>query len=159
MFATDIYGPAEQPPTLDRWTIDLDAGKVIEERLDDRPQEFPRVDDRVVGRRHRYGYATQRRSRRRRGPLRRPAEARPRSRHHRTRASVRPARRRRRVRAGGGRRRRGRGLAARVVYDEASDASDLLVLDATDFTGPSHRQLPQRVPFGFHGSWVGDGPA
>ena len=58
MFATDIYGPAELPPTLDRWTIDLDAGKVIEERLDDRPQEFPRVDDRVVGRRHRYGYTT-----------------------------------------------------------------------------------------------------
>ena len=58
MFATDIYGPAELPPTLDRWTIDLDAGKVIEERLDDRPQEFPRVDDRVVGRHHRYGYTT-----------------------------------------------------------------------------------------------------
>src|SRR5262249_56018945 len=47
-----------QPPTLDRWTIDLDGGKVIEERIDDRPQEFPRVDDRVVGRQHRYGYAT-----------------------------------------------------------------------------------------------------
>ncbi len=27
MFATDIYGPAELPPTLDRWTIDLDGGQ------------------------------------------------------------------------------------------------------------------------------------
>ena len=33
------------------------TGKVIEERLDDRGQEFPRVDERLVGRRHRYGYA------------------------------------------------------------------------------------------------------
>ena len=31
------------------------AGKVTEEQLDDRAQEFPRVDERVVGRRHRYG--------------------------------------------------------------------------------------------------------
>jgi carotenoid cleavage dioxygenase len=43
--------------TLDRWTVDLAAGTVHEERLDDRPQEFPRVDERLVGRRHRYGYA------------------------------------------------------------------------------------------------------
>ena len=45
-----------------------------------------------------------------------------------------------------------------VVYDEASDGSELLVVDATDFTGPevARVQLPQRVPFGFHGSWVGD---
>jgi carotenoid cleavage dioxygenase len=43
--------------TLDRWTVALAAGTVHEERLDDRPQEFPRVDERLVGRRHRYGYA------------------------------------------------------------------------------------------------------
>ena len=33
------------------------AGKVTEERLDDTGQEFPRVDERLVGRPHRYGYA------------------------------------------------------------------------------------------------------
>ena len=56
MFATDVNGPFEGPPTLDRWTIDPAAGKVLEERLDDRGQEFPRVDERLVGRPHRYGY-------------------------------------------------------------------------------------------------------
>ena len=58
MFAIDRFGPgASAPPTLDRWTIDAAAGKVVEERLDDRPQELPRVDERRVGRRHRFGYA------------------------------------------------------------------------------------------------------
>ena len=57
MFASDRHGPNEGPPTLDRWTVDLSGGKVIEERLDDRGQEFPRVDERLTGRRHRFGYA------------------------------------------------------------------------------------------------------
>jgi carotenoid cleavage dioxygenase len=56
MFATDKHGPNEGPPTLDRWTVDLASGKVLEERRDDRAQEFPRVDERLTGRRHRYGY-------------------------------------------------------------------------------------------------------
>ena len=43
--------------SLDRWTVDLTAGKVTEERIDDTIQEFPRVDERLVGRPHRYGYA------------------------------------------------------------------------------------------------------
>lgn len=43
--------------TLDRWIIDPAAGKVTQQRLDDRPQEFPRTDERVTGRPHRYGYS------------------------------------------------------------------------------------------------------
>jgi carotenoid cleavage oxygenase len=162
MFASDIYGPAELPPTLDRWTIDLDGGKVLEERLDDRPQEFPRVDDRVVGRRHRHGYAS----------------------HfgiddegiqfgglmkHDLKAGTTEAR------TFGPGTHAGEGVfvaasddagedegwVLSVVYDEGRDASDLVVLDATDFTGKpvATVHLPQRVPFGFHGSWVPEGAA
>ena len=47
----------ERPLTFDRWIIDPAAGKVSQQRLDDRPQEFPRVSDHVVGRPHRYGYS------------------------------------------------------------------------------------------------------
>jgi carotenoid cleavage oxygenase len=162
MFATDIYGPGELPPTLDRWTIDLAAGKVIEERLDDRPQEFPRVDDRVVGRRHRYGYAS----------------------HfgiddegiqfgglvkHDLKAGTTEARSfGRGAKAGEGvfvaasdKAGEDQGWVLSVVYDEGRNASDLVVLDATDFTGPAVAtvHLPERVPFGFHGSWVPDGAA
>ena len=56
MFATDMQGPNEGPPTLWRWTVDTAAGVVKEEQLDDTPIEFPRVDERVVGRPHRYGW-------------------------------------------------------------------------------------------------------
>ena len=48
------------------------------------------------------------------------------------------------------------GWVLRVVYDAATDASDLVILDATSFAGPpvATVHLPARVPFGFHGSWV-----
>lgn len=162
MFDTDIYGPAEQPPTLDRWTIDLEGGKVIEERIDDRPQEFPRVDDRVVGRPHRYGYATHFgiddeglhlgglvKHDLRAGT----SEARSFGRGtHASEGVFVPAA----DDAG-----EDEGWVLTVVYDEGRDASDLLVLDATEFSGTpvATVHLPQRVPFGFHGSWVPEGAA
>ncbi len=155
MFDTHRLGPDEGPPTLERWTIDLTAAKVIEERLDDRGQEFPRVDERLVGRRHRYGYAAaflQGESALVKHDLnRRTSEVRT-------------------LRSGGG---AGEavfvpagpdadeddGWVLSLVYDVDRDTSDLLVLNATDFTGEPQAvvHLPQRVPFGFHGNWVPDG--
>ncbi|WP_433250427.1 carotenoid oxygenase family protein [Actinomadura nitritigenes] len=44
------------PPALVRWTIDRARRSVRRTRLDDRPQEFPRVPDARVSRKHRYGY-------------------------------------------------------------------------------------------------------
>ncbi|WP_283135694.1 carotenoid oxygenase family protein [Rhizohabitans arisaemae] len=52
----DPTDPGGALPTLDRWTIDLSAGKVHTRRLDDRPQDFPRVNEATVSRPHRYGY-------------------------------------------------------------------------------------------------------
>ena len=57
MFRTHQLGPSEGTPTLERWHLDGHGGAVKEERLDDRGQEFPRVDERRVGLPHRYGYA------------------------------------------------------------------------------------------------------
>ena len=50
------------------------------------------------------------------------------------------------------------GYALGFVYDKARDASDLVILDASD---PSKRpvariEMPRRVPHGFHGSWIRD---
>ena len=45
MFDTDRLGPNDGVPTLDRWTFDLTTGSVTETRLDDRGQEFPRIDE------------------------------------------------------------------------------------------------------------------
>jgi len=160
MFATRFLGPDEGTPTLERWTVDLAAGKVIEERLDDRGQEFPRVDERVVGRRHRFGYAAAVSS----------AGAG---------FSVEPAlikhdldRDASEVRALG----RGNagseavfvprhegateddGWVLAIVYDAERDGSDLLILNSGDFRGEPEAvvHLPKRVPFGFHGNWVPD---
>jgi carotenoid cleavage dioxygenase len=158
IFATHLNGPDEGTPTLDRWTIDLDAGKVLEERLDDRGQEFPRVDERRVGLPYRYGYAATVGSSGE-GLTMGPALLK----HDisRGRSEVRPLG-------------RGNGASEAVfvprtadsaeddgwvlslVYDAERDASDLLVLNAADFRGEPQAvvHLPARVPFGFHGNWV-----
>ena len=77
MFTEDIYGVGDGTGTLDRWTIDLRAGRVREQRIDDRTQEFPRVDPRVLGRRHRYAYTARERVERLHRPVRHRAAARP----------------------------------------------------------------------------------
>ncbi len=48
------------------------------------------------------------------------------------------------------------GVVMSFVYDRARDTSELVVLDARDISaGPLARvALPQRVPYGFHATWV-----
>jgi carotenoid cleavage dioxygenase len=155
MFDTHLLGPDESPPTLDRWTLDLEAGEVREERLDDLGQEFPRVDERMVGRRNRYGYA---------GAYLESEDALVKHDLDRRTREIRP------LHAGGGASEavfvpahadaaEDDGWVLSLVYDADRDTSDLLVLNAADFTGEPQAivHLPQRVPFGFHGNWVPDG--
>jgi carotenoid cleavage oxygenase len=154
MFATDKLGPNDGTPTLERWTVDPAAGKVLEERLDDRGEEFPRVDERVVGRPHRYGYAAKVGEGFSHGPL---------LKHDLKEGTT-------AVHDFGAGRVTGEGVfvprtsnaaeddgwVLAIVYDAGSDSSDLVILDAQDFTGVpvASVRLPQRVPFGFHGNWV-----
>ena len=44
------------------------------------------------------------------------------------------------------------------VYQPEIDQSEVLILNAQDFSGePAARiQLPVRVPAGFHGNWMAD---
>ncbi|OBI45846.1 carotenoid oxygenase [Mycobacterium kyorinense] len=56
MFDSDRRGPGDSRPTLDRWTINLASGSVTTERRDDRPQEFPRINESLLGGKHRFGY-------------------------------------------------------------------------------------------------------
>jgi len=154
MFDTDKLGPNEGTPTLERWTVDPAAGKVLEERLDDRGEEFPRVDERLVGRRHRYGYAANVGIDFAHGPL---------LKHDLQEGTT-------SVHDFGAGRVTGEGVfvprtadaaeddgwVLSIVYDAGSDSSDLVILDAQDFEGApvASVRLPQRVPFGFHGNWV-----
>jgi len=143
---------------LHRWDIDLEAGSVAETPLDDRPIEFPRIDERLCGARHRYGYAVRNLSSKDDdatsllkydlrsggsqehdfGPGRFPGEgvfiSDPYSREE------------------------DAGWLMSLVYDAARDRSDLVILDAQSFTAPpvATVHLPSRVPFGFHGNWFPD---
>lgn len=151
MFDHDHPGPNEGPPTLDRWTVDLAAGKVIEERLDDRGQEFPRVDERLVGSRHRFGYSVGQ------CPSRGPALFK----HDLERVTS-------EVRTFGKGREPGEfvfvpsspdagedeGVLMGFVYDPASQRSDLTLLDAASLELVGAIHLPDRVPEGFHGNWA-----
>lgn len=152
MFATDVQGPNEGPPSLDRWTVDLVAGKVIEERIDDRPQEFPRVDERLIGRRHRFGYSV---------GFGIEGESSALLRHD-------LADRRTEVRDFGA----GMGVSEFVhvpssadapedegivmgfVHDLSAGTTDLRLLDCVTLDDVARVELPVRIPFGFHGNWV-----
>jgi len=57
MFDRDLRGPGENRPTLDRWTVNLTTGGVTTECHDDRSQEFPRINESLLGAKHRFGYA------------------------------------------------------------------------------------------------------
>jgi carotenoid cleavage dioxygenase len=50
------------------------------------------------------------------------------------------------------------GYLMRYVWDERTNESEFVVIDATDLTRDAiaRVKLPQRVPNGFHGSWIAD---
>lgn len=57
MFDRERRGPSEGPPTLVRWILDPTTGRATEETIDDRPQEFPRINEALVGLPNRFGYS------------------------------------------------------------------------------------------------------
>ncbi len=148
IFDRDMRGPAEDPPTLDRWTVDLAAGTVRASRIDERAQEFPRVDERRLGKQHRYGYApglgdatlykhdfvSGSTATKWFGPGKAPGEFvfEP--------SSADAA--------------EDQGVLMGFVYDRATDRSDLAILDAQTLENIANIHLPHRVPAGFHGNWL-----
>jgi carotenoid cleavage dioxygenase-like enzyme len=164
MFDAKRLGPDDSTPELWRWTIDTGTGRVTEEQLTDQPLEFPRVDERLVGRAHRWGYGTEVArvggtgvdgnefgGRLVRidgksgstevidlGPGRRGGEWVMVPRHA---AAAEDD-----------------GWLMTLVHDAGTDRSELVVLPAQEpSAGPVARVLlPTRVPIGFHGNWVPD---
>ena len=162
MFSTDFLGPNEGPTRLERWRLDPAAGKVRSDVISDRYQEFPRHDERLVGRRHRFGYATETESNPAGGiafsSLLKIDVDRAETAVHDVgagRAGMEPVFVPRAPDAA-----EDDGWVLAYVHDATRDACDLVVLDAQDFTAPpvATVHLPVRVPFGFHGNWIADAP-
>lgn len=141
-----------------RWTLDLKTRKITKERLDEINVEFPRIDERFVGRDNNHAFMN--------GTI---GTSRPnlfdsiihydlknekKRIHHFGEGSfpLEPIFVPRSADS-----REGDGFLLSYVYREATNRSDLVVLDASHVEAEPLAiiQLPHRVPFGFHGCWVG----
>ncbi len=142
--------PRNELPLLHRWRFNMKTGKVKEEPLDDVTSEFPRFDERRLGQKIRYGYTMKLGMD---GYLKYDLEKGTCATH----------------RNGKGRyggeavfvpRPEGRtedeGWLVSYIHDEGRGKSELVVIDAQEFTRPPIARvlLPVRVPFGFHGTWL-----
>ncbi len=156
MFASDFRGPNEGAPTLERWTLDPRGGRAKEERLDPDGQEFPRMDERRIGRPYRFAYtATFGAGLAMGGLLKHDLRDGKRELHHEgpARRFLEPVFVPRTPDAA-----EDDGFVLAYLHDASTDRSDVAILHAQDFAGGplATLHLPARVPFGFHGSWVPD---
>ena len=157
LFDEDWNGPfTEFPPYLTRWSLNLSTGNASEQQLDDLPAEFPRMHPDLNGKVNCYGYSlgvgsgqkpdfgriikydfakntneVYELSEEMEGaePVFIPAE---------------------------NQKSEDEGYLLLYVYNKETNKSDLVIFDAQSIqSGPrSTVKLPQRVPFGFHGSWA-----
>jgi carotenoid cleavage dioxygenase len=161
-FEIDTAAGIEQAPRLHRSVIDLGRGVVSDEMIDATPVDLPRIDDRRAGLSYRYGFAA--------GVTH--SDGRPNGVgfdtllrfdlqtsaivHHRFKDGVlvgepqfvaRPDRET-----------EGDGWILAYTYDVVRDASELVIIDAIDFSARpvATIQLPRRVPAGLHGTWLGN---
>ena len=157
MFDRERRGPSEGDPVLTRWRLNPSTGAAKEETVNDRPQEFPRINESLIGRSYRYGYsagvgtgfaqdtlmktdlttfAVQARADQPRYGYGEPVFV---------------------AREGAAAEDDGWVMALR--HDTQNDTSDLAIFDARAITDDPVAvvHLPVRVPNGFHGNWVPDG--
>lgn len=143
-------------PFLYEWRFNLKTGEVKERRLGEIPCEFPRVNEQYLGRKTRYGYAGKA------APTEVPLFdgllkydlATGDIQIHRFESGC----------YGGEAvfvphpqaQAEDQGWLITLIYDETSQRSELIVVDAQNVTQPAIARvvLPQRVPYGFHGAWV-----
>jgi carotenoid cleavage dioxygenase len=159
MFDRDRRGPGDTTPRLDRWTVNLATGAVTTECHDDRSQEFPRINETVLGGRHRFGYAVGIEG----GFLAAGGQemATPLYKHDyatgsATVAALDPA-----LLIGEmsfvpnpAAATEDDGILMGYGYHRGRDEGQLLLLDAQTLEPMATVHLPQRVPMGFHGNWA-----
>ncbi|GAB6844445.1 carotenoid cleavage dioxygenase [Methylorubrum rhodinum] len=151
-------GGFDEPGRLERWTADPATRRVERRVIDPTPQEFPRIDERRFGQRHRYAYAVSV-----------PPDGDPQLTgatqiyKHDCRTGE------RRVHDFGGDRVPGEfvfvpaapdagedeGWLLGLVVDRGTETTDFAILDARAFEAPpvATIRLPHRIPPGFHGNW------
>ena len=157
MFDQDHNGPNEGTPTLVRWTLDRHTGRLSETVLDDHGTEFPRINDRFSGLPYRFGYTAHWGHGVRFGPAMKHDMLRGTTEIHdygTERMTLEPIFVQKPDATA-----EDEGWILSYVYDAGRNLSDVVILDAQDFTNEPVAiiRLPVRVPFGFHGNWIADG--
>lgn len=147
-------------PTQHRYVIDPTAGTATLEQLDDRTVEFPQLDRRRMGRKHRYGYGLWLADDQGthhpmgvRGIVKYDRDAGT-STVHAIDASLQPDEAF--FVPASANAAEDEGYLLSYVYDRRTDRTDLYIADASRMDAPpvARVKLPFRVPFGFHGFWV-----
>jgi carotenoid cleavage dioxygenase len=141
--------------TLERWVLNPITGKVSEHQIDDRSQEFPRINPNHSSLPYRYGYTVLMNETGYGGTIKHDLGAETSILHDYGvgTASSEPVFVPRQNAAS-----EDDGWVLSFVYDRDHNTSSLVILDALDFAGEpvATVHLPQRVPFGFHGDWLPD---
>ncbi len=142
----------EGQAVLYRWALNLRTGGVKEGPLHDVPTDFPRVDDRLLGKPTRFGYLMKLTMD---GFLKYDLEKGTQAEHLHG-----------KNRFGGegvfvprpDAKAEDDGWLLTYVHDEGENRSELVVIDVQAFTKPpiARVRLPARVPYGFHGTWLAD---
>jgi carotenoid cleavage dioxygenase len=160
MFEHDLRGPFgdDTMGRLERWTLDPVTRHASIDVVDETPNEFPRHRGSLTAKPYRYGYCASLRLD--------PAAGWPTIKHDLVTGA-------RQVFDHGPGRAAGEpvfvgreggtdeddGWLITFVHDLGAGTAELVVIDAQDFARDDYVarvKLPQRVPFGFHGNWVGD---
>jgi 8'-apo-carotenoid 13,14-cleaving dioxygenase len=160
MFASSRVGPDSKQSPFERWTIDPAARKVARKVIDAEAQEFPRPDERFIGKPYRYAFTI---------ALPRDegfTKAETRIFKHDLHTGTREVRN-----FGEGHfpgefvfipksadAAEGDGWLMGFVINSNTDTTDLVILDASNFTGNAVAtvHIPHRIPPGFHGNWVAE---
>ncbi len=159
MFATSRVGPDSKHCPLERWTIDEVAQTVERNVIDAESQEFPRPDERYIGKPYRYAFTV----------------ALPKDHLFQMGADTRLFRHdllegTRQVHDFGPNRNPGEfvfvprsddaaegdGWLMGFVINMANETTDYVILDAMDFEDApvASVHIPHRIPPGFHGNWI-----
>jgi carotenoid cleavage dioxygenase-like enzyme len=156
--SSPLKDPTADIPLLHCWRFNLRTGTVKEEMLDDVPAEFPRVNEKVLGRKTQYGYAGKMANTPVplfEGVIKYNFNNGKSQTHEFGKGCY------------GGESvfvenidstSEDDGWLVTFVYDQNSETSELIVINAQDVTSePVARVIiPQRVPYGFHGAWVSE---
>jgi carotenoid cleavage dioxygenase-like enzyme len=161
MASLDMSGESfgGNPPLPWRWTLKLADGSMTQTQIDDVAGEFPRLNERRAGLKHRYGYfaggnpGSPTSEQGFKALLKRDYQS-GKLQAQSLGANFAPGEPvfvpRGKTAA------EDDGWVLAVWYDDKLNRSEMVVLDAQDFAGPpiARVKLQHRVPWGFHGNWV-----